>query len=368
MSRAPTLLSPLSLAAYLTWLAVAIEPALRLSQQGWPPAGWTLAGVAASLAMLLLFIARDLSTSLARRRALALAQLPMALVAFAAFRDGLQPVLMILVAAQLATLFPARITLLVLTVANALMLALMLEAWPLLRALLSAAAYAGFQGFAALTAHALAAAQTARDEARHINAELLATRALLAEGARAEERLHLSRELHDLAGHKLTALKLQLARADTDPAAALPACRQLADELLADVRGVVGAFRAHDGVDLHQALTGLAGAIPDPRIALALDADARPADLARAQALLRSAQEGVTNALRHSGGQQLGIRLWRDAAGLHLAVEDDGRGPGAAPAGNGLKGLEERLAAVGGRLDFGPREGGGTRLLATVPA
>lgn len=367
MPRAPKPFSPLSLAAYLTWLAVAMEPALRL-WQGWPPSRWTLMGAAASLAMLLLFLARDLSVDLARRRGLALAQLPMALVAFAAFREGLQPVLMILVAAQLATLFSTRSTVLVLAAANAVLLALMIEAWPLVRALVSAAAYVGFQCFAAFTAHALAAAQMARDEAQRINAELLATRALLAEGARAEERLHLSRELHDVAGHKLTALKLQLARADAEPDTALAACRQLADELLADVRGVVGALRAHDGVDLHQALAALAGAIPTPRIALDLDPAARPADLARAQALLRCAQEGVTNALRHAGCRSLGIRLFRQGDALHLSVEDDGKGPGASTAGNGLQGLGERLAAVGGRAQLMAREGGGSRLVATVPA
>lgn len=361
------LLAPLNLAAGITWLAIATEPLLRLWRGGWPPEPAVLAGFAALLAVPLLFLLRAKSASEPRQRALTLLQIPAALLSFAVFADGLQPILLILIVVQAATVFRTRELLAVMAVANLLMVALMLREWSLFRTLVSATSYLGFQGFAALTTHALAAAQAARDDAQRINAELIATRALLAEGARAEERLHLSRELHDVAGHKLTALKLQLARADTD-ALALAACRQLADELLADVRGVVGTLRAHDGVDLHRALAALAEAIPAPRLALDLDAAARPADLARAQALLRAAQEGVTNALRHAGGQRLGIRLWRDAGGLHLAVEDDGRGPGSAAAGNGLKGLAERLAAVGGALRFEPREHGGARLVATVPA
>lgn len=370
MPTAPQFFSPLAIAAYLTWLAVMAEPALRLWHEGWPPRAQTLAGVLAVLLLLVLFVAREASARQRRRQWLVLAQIPAALLAFAVFRDGLLPVLMILVAAQMATLFPPRHALPLLAAANLGLIALMLATWPLPRALVSAAAYVGFQCFAAFTAQALAAAQAAHGEARRINAELLATRALLAEGARAEERLHLSRELHDLAGHKLTALKLQLAVCAPDGAEtpALAACRQLADELLADVRGVVGALRAHEGVDLHRALTALAEAIPGARIALDLADSARPADFARAQALLRSAQEGVTNALRHAAADSLRIRLAHEADLLRLQVEDDGRGPGQSRPGNGLTGLAERLAAVGGSLHFGARPGGGSVLTATVPA
>ena len=370
MPSTPQFFSPLAIAAYLTWLAVMAEPALRLWREGWPPRGLALAGLLAVLLLLALFVAREASAGLRRRQWLVLAQIPLALLGFAAFREGLLPVLMILVAAQMATLFPPRQALPVLAAANLVLIALMIATWPLPRALVSAAAYLGFQCFAAFTAQALAAAQTARDEARRINAELLATRALLAEGARAEERLHLSRELHDLAGHKLTALKLQLALCVQEGGAtpALAACRQLADELLADVRGVVGALRSHEGVDLHRALTALAEAIPGARITLDLADSARPADFARAQALLRSAQEGVTNALRHAAAGRLCIRLDREAEALCLRVEDDGRGPGQSGPGNGLTGLAERLAAVGGSLHFGARPAGGSVLTARVPA
>ena len=98
-----------------------------------------------------------------------------------------------------------------------------------------------------------AAERTAAD-LQQTNADLLATRSLLAESARDPERLRLARELHDVAGHKLTALKLnltalaaqrQLAAAALDQGGA-----QLADELLGDIRGVVAQMRQHDGLDL----------------------------------------------------------------------------------------------------------------------
>ncbi|HWS78675.1 MAG TPA: histidine kinase, partial [Thermomonas sp.] len=68
--------------------------------------------------------------------------------------------------------------------------------------------YASFQGFAALTSHYARSAEEARDRLARTNADLLATRALLADAARDGERLRVARELHDVAGHKLTALRL----------------------------------------------------------------------------------------------------------------------------------------------------------------
>ena len=371
MPKTHGLLAPLSLAAYLTWLAIATPPLLALHSGKLALDATRLAGLAGLATVLLLFVWREWRTpaaSLCSRQWLAAAQAPAALLACHAFHDGIQPVLLVLVAAQVATLFSPRGALLLLLPANAALMALLLGMYPLPQALVSAAAYAGFQLFAAISTQALAAAQAARDEAQRINAELLATRAMLAEAARAEERLHLSHELHDVAGHKLTALKLQLGLAAAGQAAALAACRQLADELLGDVRGVVGALRAHEGVDLHASLAALAEGIPQPHIALQLAADARPADFARAQALLRAAQEGVTNALRHAGARQLQIALRREGATLQLSVVDDGRGSAGAAPGNGLKGLQERLAAVGGSLHFGAHAQGGSQLTACVPA
>ncbi|MES2886019.1 MAG: histidine kinase [Pseudomonadota bacterium] len=371
MPHRPDHAAPLSLAAYVTWLAVATAPVMTLWRQGWPPSLMLLAGLVGLCAVLLLFVGREASTQRPLQKALTLAQLPAALLAFAAFRDGLQPILLILIAAQAAALFDTRRLLWLMALANGLLVWLMLRDWSLVQTLVSALSYIGFQCFAAITVRAMAQAQSARDDAQRINAELLATRALLAEGARAEERLHLSRELHDVAGHKLTALKLQLglcAPGSGEASIALAASRQLADELLADVRGVVGALRAHDGVDLHAALGALAASIPSPRISLALADDARPADFARAQALLRAAQEGVTNALRHAGASTLHIELVRAAGLVKLSVIDNGRGPEQSKPGNGLTGLQERLAAVGGSVQLDVLPQGGSALTATVPA
>src|SRR5690606_15622238 len=143
--------------------------------------------------------------------------------------------------------------------------AILCSVWSLKSALVVSGMYFGFQMFAALTRHYAKAATEARDETMQVNAHLLATYSLLEESARDGERLRLARELHDVAGHKLTAVKLQLARRARDRAGAPPALRTaaaLAVELLGDVRGVVSQMRQDDGLDLRHALQDLAAPIP----------------------------------------------------------------------------------------------------------
>lgn len=232
-------------------------------------------------------------------------------------------------------------------------------------------AYAGFQLFAALTMASVRRADRARDEAAHINAELMATRQLLLEGARGEERLRLSRDLHDIVGHKLTALKLQLRLCARDAAPAtrpfVDECMRLADELLTDVRGVVGALRAADGIDLHESLAALVPAVPRPQIRLELAPDARVASVEQAQTLLRCAQEGLTNALRHSGAGNVVMRLACSNGGVSLSIEDDGEIRLAPRWGNGLQGMQERLSMFGGTLEVATAKDGGLTVRAWLP-
>jgi signal transduction histidine kinase len=369
--------SPLSLAAYLTWLAIALDPlsdALAGRIAADTPAALALAGLVAVLLLFLLRARReDRASTPAAVRTLVLLQAAAALLAIWGLpHSGSMPVLLILVAAQLGVVFETRRLVLLLVAINAVLAALLITRWSLAAAIPSLLAYAGFQAFAVLTTRYARRAEEARDALGRINAELLATRHLLLESARGEERLRLSRELHDIAGHKLTALKLQLRVLEREAAASqrvsLSECLRLSDELLADIRGVVDTLRAHDGIDLHAALTALAPALPRPRLRLELAADARVSGLDPAQALLRCAQEGLTNALRHSSAETLVLRLMSTAQGVELQIEDDGRATTVPAFGNGLNGMRERLAALGGGLDIETVDGGGLRLCARLPA
>jgi signal transduction histidine kinase len=368
-------LSPFSLAVYLVWIGIAFQPwsDWRRGHLQWSAA--TLLGLAGMCAVPLLYIILTASSdpgtdqrSRLRLRVLALLQLPAALVACWALGSGSMPVLLIVVAGVLGALYPLRTVIALMVLADAAVVLMLQQRWGWGDALASTLSYGAFQIFSGLVTAYARTAEEARDAALRINSELLATRRLLLESVRGEERLRLSRELHDVVGHKLTALKLQLrlqARQDATPA--LAECERLADELLADVRGVVDALRQHDGVDLQQALAALVPALPQPRVSLELEPQVRAPGVAQAQALLRSAQEGLTNALRHSGAAQVVIRLRQEGAGLALSVEDDGRARELPQHGNGLRGMRERLEALGGTLELRLRDGGGLRLRVWLP-
>ena len=86
-------------------------------------------------------------------------------------------------------------------------------------------------------------------------------------------------------------------------------------------------------------------------------------------AAYRIAQEGLTNALRHSGARHATVTLRWSPTHLDVEVEDDGRGVPAEPTngGHGLVGIRERVALYGGTVRLEPATGGGTRLAATLP-
>lgn len=238
---------------------------------------------------------------------------------------------------------------------------------------------AGFQLFAVMVMVYANKAERMAEDLQSVNARLLATRSLLAETARDQERLRLSRELHDVAGHKVTALKLNLRglarRLDDDAAREVDKATALADELLQDLRSVVRHLRETEGIDLARSLTEVGRPFPRPRLDLQLDEHVRVPRADQAEAMLRVVQEGLTNAARHGPAETLRVRLVRNDdcndkrndKRLVLSVEDDGRVTGDIRPGNGLTGMRERLAELDGSLEISKSEMGGVKLVATLP-
>jgi signal transduction histidine kinase len=369
------LFSPLNIAGYVAWAAIGFE----LIYTNWAPpdwrpgpaSPWLLGGLhVAFLVMFATVITRD-DPPQALRRTLLLAQVALLFVLMAIARASALPILGILCAIQVVHLWAPRPALALMAAFNVGLLLMYRYVWDLESPLISTIMHASFQGFAALTAWFAITAERARDALATMNADLLATRSLLAESARDSERLRLSRELHDVAGHKLTALKLNLAALARDPRLQgvdqVALCARLADELLADIRGVVAQMRQHDGLDLGVALAVLAGPFPRPRLHLDIAEDARVGSIAQAEAVLRAVQEGLTNAVRHSQAQNLWVVLRREGEALRLDIRDDGRGAGEVQAGNGLNGMRERLESVGGGLDVHRTDTGGVHLQAWLP-
>ena len=196
------------------------------------------------------------------------------------------------------------------------------------------------------------------------NRELRSAQAIIANTVRDAERLRISRELHDAWGHELTALGLQLEIAShvTEPGRAndhVMQAKGLARGLLAKVRDVVGALREAERCELKDALEALAQSVPTPAIHVNISPDVRVSP-DQAHALMRCAQEAVTNAVRHAQASNLWLQVSSEGEGVRLVARNDGDArPAAAAPGSGLLGMRERVESLGGKLavraggDFG---------------
>ena len=358
-------LHPFNLAGLLTWGAVAAS--MRWMKADAQPLAWTLLAL-----YLLAFLAHEW---VRERRALAVATLWLeALVALVLValepRIGTAQVLLVVWTAQIAAAWsPRAATLAVLAADAAVYVVLRKAGHP--APLTVVAMYLGFQGFAALCAYYAVAAERARDQLVRVNADLLATRSLLADSARDAERLRVARELHDVAGHKLTALTLNLRALASDPALAgrheLAVAQRMSSELLGDIRGVVHALRDASGLDLATALRALAAPLPRPKLALTIADDVQVSDPAVAEAVLRLVQEALTNSARHADADTVRVRLARTGTRLTVTVEDDGQLRGALREGNGLAGMRERIVAAEGTLALSTTARGALRIEASLP-
>jgi signal transduction histidine kinase len=278
---------------------------------------------------------------------------------------GLGGVLLLIVAGVLPWLLPLPIGIAWLVLQHVALVPVFTQGqgFSLFAAVLQSALYVGYSSFTFVTGLVAKQQAEARDEQRRLNAELRATRALLAESSRLSERMRISRELHDLLGHHLTALSLNLEVAshlsEGKSREHVQQAQALAKLLLTDVREAVSQLRDEGAVDLTLALRSLAEGVPGLDVVLDIAAPLRVEDPERAHILLRCAQEIITNAVKHAGARRLVLRLSRDNGVLQLHARDDGRGSEAVSAGNGLRGMRERLAALGGSMVWttGPGQG-----------
>ena len=221
-------------------------------------------------------------------------------------------------------------------------------------------------------------------ELRAAHEELAALHRRAREAAVAEERNRLAREIHDTLAHYLTVVNVQLEAAEklaaTQPARSLDAvgrARRLTLQCLQEVRRSVGALRAAtvEELALPGALAKLVREFSESTgidVSLDLgDVDSLHLTPEAAQALYRTVQEALTNVQRHAHASRARVTLTTPNGVVTLRVEDDGVGPGTGPedqgGGFGLIGLRERVALLGGRLDFGPGHHTGACLTVTLP-
>jgi signal transduction histidine kinase len=142
---------------------------------------------------------------------------------------------------------------------------------------------------------------------------------------------------------------------------ALEQLRLARDDLAAIVHGLHPW--ESDG-DLDQALTALAARIPIP---VEVEVTGGPIGRELATAVYYVCSEAITNALKHSAAAHVHIEVHGDGSGLTVMVSDDGAGGADPSKGSGLRGLADRVAALGGELTVDSPQGAGTRLVGTLP-
>ncbi len=320
-----------------------------------------------------------LTRSLGERRTgwidkLLLVLLTMSAVCVSYFTEtGLGSILLMVIAGLLPWLLTVPVGIVFLLVGNLIVVPVYVNAlgYPVPVAWMQALLYAGFSSFTFVIGLVAKQQAQAREDQRRLNSELRATRALLAESSRMSERLRISRELHDLLGHHLTALSLNLEVAGhlTEGKAHdhVKQSHTLAKLLLTDVREVVSEMREERGIDLGVALRTLVEGVPALDVVLDVPERLEMEDADRAQVLLRCAQEIVTNAVRHAGATHLWLRVEEAPGEIRLRARDNGVGSPQPKPGNGLSGMRERLAAYGGKADIITSPGQGFALDICLP-
>jgi len=221
--------------------------------------------------------------------------------------------------------------------------------------------YGLFQLFALSASQQAIRERKLREETTTLNAELISTRQLLHQTTAQSERVRIARDLHDILGHHMTALilNLEVARhlAEGNALEKVEQSMALAKLLLGDLRTTVSELREDDEIDLQQSITTLATNLPG--LDIDIDFSKAPAikDAKLAHTLLRCTQEAITNVLRHSGATRCRVAVAGVADTCILEITDNGEEKVEVVPGNGLRGMSERVKANAGSLSWQQKEG-----------
>jgi signal transduction histidine kinase len=197
-----------------------------------------------------------------------------------------------------------------------------------------------------------------------------------------DERLRIARDVHDVVAHAMTEINVQAGVAahliDRDPEQVRSALRNIkraSGDALTDLRGTLGVLRGSDGrapvepTGGRESLDELAAGLRAAGVQVTLDVDELPPGASTVRtAVYRIVQEALTNVLRHAGATTAQVRVGFDGEQVMIEVRDDGTGGMAsAGSGQGIRGMGERAAALGGTVDSGPDPDGGWRVRARLP-
>jgi len=350
----------LQLSALLTWSLVSyislnkLNVSLELSSEFvWKST--------ALVSFIILFFSNILSKSVVKF-SLALA-LQIILVWLLIYHDKYQiiPILLVLITTQLPAYFSRMQSLLIILFINIVYYFILITAQPE-QSIFTVLIFLLLQVFGFSTIEITLREQLARENLAAINQELIATRFMLKESTQKQERLRISRDLHDVLGHQLTALTLNLEITshkvpDEHKNAANDNLRQ-AKQLLDDVRNVVKEMRSKEQFDLIASTKTLFQQLPKCQFSILAkstspnDSELTINSLTLKNQLFHCLQEGISNALRHGHANSFNLSLNKDNDRITLELQDNGSGivtdVSSVEFGSGLLGMNERLKDFNG--------------------
>lgn len=359
---------------WATWFAVGFPVAVDIGHsangQMPVPVWWILAFVAFAPA----FAVSSARSSHSLLRALHIPALtvatvsPLVLIGF--YPECFAGALLVLVAWQVAIQLDTRWALIWVATQSMLLSVIVINNSPNSSGISSSFIFTVFQLFAFCTAYLTRREIGARQELLRSNSELRATQLLLSHSTRIGERVRISRELHDVLGHDLTALSLHLeiARNTQNKQQDVEKAQRLAKGLLVKVREVVSLMRSDDEMRILPFLREMAS--DEPKLKVHFDADEAvdSLDSERAHTLLRCVQEAITNARLHSGAKNLWLEIRHLGDRVVAQARDDGCGIDKMHCnGHGLTGIAERLKEFGGQMQVDSAPGKGFSLQVELP-
>jgi signal transduction histidine kinase len=200
-----------------------------------------------------------------------------------------------------------------------------------------------------------------------------------------EERTRIARDIHDNLGHTLTAISIQLNKAEAffrkDPEVSIKAivdARTSMHEAMLDIRSTLDTLNSQaEGFDLFSQVQKPLESLRQAGISVISDIQGSPEgyNISVLLALYRFVQEGVTNILKHAGAHEVVLKIWMSEEQACAELQDDGVGfdPRAAEpregevSGYGLTGLTDRISLVRGTFSVESSPGKGTILRACMP-
>ncbi|RUO36092.1 hypothetical protein CWE13_09450 [Aliidiomarina shirensis] len=279
-------------------------------------------------------------------------------------------ILLVVWSAQIPYFIPFRYALWISPLWSILPWCIFFLRWQSSGVLITGALFYTFNIFALVMMEARRNAEVQKERAEQANRELVAMQSLVQEASLQNERMRIARDIHDVVGHHLTALSVQLqVLAHEIPEKHKPdveRSRAISKLLLADVRAAVSEMREHEQLNLRQALEALVGNLPNIDVNLAVPDRVDVLKLEHALAILRGVQECITNSLKHGKATRIDIAIKQEANELVVCVRDNGKGDQPIQFGNGLKGMQERLENIKGSLSV-QREAKGVTVCLKVP-